>query len=178
MPFPAKKLVLITLCFLIWSCPVMAQTPTDKAQFPVEITSDRLESNPDEQFVEFIGNVKVLYDTYRINSNTLRIYYEQSKDPDNQDPLAVSGIKVISARGNVVIRSEEYDIDADRADYTMATGMAVFTGKEVKVVQDKNIITGTKITIDRNKGRVTVDGDEKTRIKAIFYTDEKLDMGL
>lgn len=143
-------------------------------QFPIEITSDKLMSNPTEQYVEFSGNVRVLYEGFKINANALRIYYEQKAD-SGDDPLAMSGIKSLLATGNVTIVSPEYDIKAERADYNLKTGMATFTGKEVKVTQDKNTITGTKITLNRNEGRINVEGDKDTRIKAIFYTDEKLD---
>lgn len=170
-----KKLSILILGLTLLAFGGNAMAQTQKPKVPVEITSDKLTSNPDEKYVEFSGNVKVLYDTYRINSVKLRIYYEQKKDADDDNPLAVEGIKSISAIGNVVITSPEYDINAERADYDLKTEIAVLTGKEVRVMQDKNLITGTKISIDRAKGHINVEGDSDKRVKAVFYTDGEAD---
>lgn len=170
-----KKLLILALSLALISFAGNALAQTPKPKVPLEITSDKLSSNPDEQYVEFSGNVKVLYDTYRINSLKLRIYYERKKDAGDDNPLAVEGITSISAIGNVVITSPEYNIKADRADYELKTEIATFTGKEVRVEQDKNLITGTKITMDRVKGRINVEGAPETRVKAIFYTDGNMD---
>lgn len=170
-----KKLLILTLGLIIMSFAGSVLAQTQKPKVPVEITSDKLTSNPDQKYVEFSGNVKVLYDTYRINSLKLRIYYEQKKDAGDDNPLAVEGIKSISAIGNVVITSPEYNINADQADYDIKTEVATFTGKEVRVEQDKNLITGTKITLDRAKGRINVEGAPETRVKAVFYTDGEMD---
>lgn len=170
-----KKLLILTLglALMAFAGNALAQTP--KAMVPLEITADKLASNPDEKYAEFSGNVKVLYDTYRINALKLRIYYESKKDDADDNPLAVEGITSISAIGNVVITSPEYNIKADRADYVLKTEIATFTGKEVRVEQDKNLIIGTKITLDRAKGRINVEGAPDTRVKAIFYTDGNMD---
>lgn len=175
MPSFTKKLLLITLGLAVISFAGSALAQTQKPKVPIEITSDRLTSNPDEKYVEFSGNVKVLYDTYRINSLKLRIYYEQKKDAGDDNPLAVEGIKSIAAIGSVVITSPEYNINADRAEYDIKTEIATFTGKEVRVEQDKNLITGTKITLDRAKGRINVESGPDQRVKAVFYTDGDVD---
>lgn len=178
MLFFAKKLFIIFfmgLTLVAFSAPIWAQTP--KANVPIEITSDKLTSNPDEKYVEFSGNVRVIYDTFNITSAKLRIYYEQKKDAGDDNPLAVEGIKSIAAIGNVVIKSPDYNVNAERAEYNVKTEVATFTGKEVRVEQDKNLITGTKITIDRAQGRINVEGnpEDKTRVKAVFYTDGDVD---
>lgn len=176
MLFFTKKLCVLVLGLTLTACAgaAMAQTAA-KAKVPIEITSDKLTSNPDNKYVEFSGNVNVLYGTYRINSTQLRIYYEQKSNAGDDNPLAVEGIKQIVAIGSVVIRSPEYNINADRAEYDIKTEIATFTGKEVRVEQDKNLITGTKIIIDRAKGRISVEGDSEKRIKAVFYTDGDMD---
>lgn len=167
----SKKLLIFTLGLIIIPFAGNALAQTQKPKVPIEITSDKLTSNPDEQYVEFSGNVKVLYDTYRINSLKLRIYYDQKKDAGDDNPLAVEGIRSIAAIGSVVITSPEYNINADRAEYDIKTEIATFTGKEVRVEQDKNLITGTKITLNRAKGHINVESGSDQRVKAVFYTN-------
>lgn len=175
MPFFAKKLLTFALAAVMLAVAGPALAQTAKAKVPIEISSDRLASNPAQKYVEFSGNVKVLYDIYRINSSQLRIYYTQKQNAADDNPLAVEGITSIAAIGNVTVVSPEYDIKSEKAEYDIATGLGTFTGKEVRVTQDKNVITGSKITINRNTGRISVDGGNQGRIKAVFYTDDNLD---
>jgi lipopolysaccharide assembly outer membrane protein LptD (OstA) len=43
------------------------------AEEPIQITADRLESNAEQKYAEFIGNVKASQGNFKINSDTLRI---------------------------------------------------------------------------------------------------------
>jgi lipopolysaccharide export system protein LptA len=45
---------------------------------PIKITADRLDSNPDEKYAEFIGNVEAVQADFVITSKSLRIYYDGS----------------------------------------------------------------------------------------------------
>ena len=72
----------------------------------IHITSDRLESQPKQNLVEFIGNVHVRQANTTISSDRLKIYYQGGMDAKGQKKGKKGGeesIKKIVAQGNVII---------------------------------------------------------------------------
>jgi lipopolysaccharide export system protein LptA len=148
-------------------------SPPDNAaeDQPILINADELVSNIDKKFAEFIGNVRATQADFVITSDKLKIYYEgnllnsEEKSDKNGDML-----KKIVAEGNVKIKSSQYTAESEKVEYDTATMTITMTGENSKVISGKNSISGSKIILYRNDGRVKVFGGKKKRVEATFYS--------
>jgi lipopolysaccharide export system protein LptA len=140
---------------------------------PIQIVADKLISYNDDKYAEFIGNVKVTQADFTITSDKLRIYYQgellQNEKKDSDEDL----LKKIIATGNVKINSEQYQAEADKAEYDTTAKTVVLSGENAKVISGKNSITGAIITLNQESGQVKVESSGTKRIKAEFCTKEK-----
>jgi lipopolysaccharide export system protein LptA len=141
---------------------------------PIQITADQLISNNEEQYADFIGNVKVVQADWVITSDKLRIYYKGNLlNPEEKSDSTEQSLRKIVATGHVAIRSEQYSADAEKAEYDTAAETIVLSGEDSKLFKGKNSITGSKITLYQKEGRVEVEGSKNKRIKAVFYSEGK-----
>jgi len=144
------------------------------ADQPILITADELISNNEEKFADFIGNVKATQADFVITSDQLRIYYQgellnTEKKSDNNDEM----LKKIVAEGNVKIVSSQYTAESDKVEYDTSSMTITMTGENSKVISGKNSISGTKIILYRNDGRIKVLGGKKKRVEATFFSGGK-----
>jgi lipopolysaccharide export system protein LptA len=137
---------------------------------PIRIVADELISYNEEKYAEFIGNVKVTQADFTITSDKLRIYYQGELLDNEKKGGDQELLKKIIATGNVKITSEQYDAEADKAEYDTAAMTVILSGENAKVVSGKNSIAGSKITMNRKSGQVKVEGRGTKRIRAEFYT--------
>ena len=139
---------------------------------PIQIVADELISYNEDKYAEFIGNVKVTQGKFTITSDKLRIYYQgelldQEKQGGDEELL-----KKIIATGNVKISSEQYNAEAEKAEYDTAAMTVILSGENTQVISGKNSITGSKITLNRKSSQVKVESSGTKRIKAEFYTKD------
>ena len=171
----------ITVYVLIWLLcgSAMAQSPaekSEKAQSPVEITADELISHGDKNYAEFIGNVAAVQGNFSINSDALRIYYHASGTNKTTNSTQPEALEKIVAIGNVVIKADSRRAETERAEYSLKEDKVVLSGEESTVTDGKNTLTGSKITWHRDTGQISVEGTEKKRVKAVFYSTQGLSL--
>ncbi len=171
--FGTMALVAATALFAhaAWAADELQTSPTENE--PIQIVADELISYNEEKYAEFIGNVKVTQGNFTITSDKLRIYY-QGELLDNEKKGGDEGLlKKIIATGNVKITSEQYNAEAEKAEYDTATTTVILSGENAKVISGRNSISGSKITLNQKSGQVRVEGSGTKRIRAEFYTKEK-----
>jgi lipopolysaccharide export system protein LptA len=139
---------------------------------PIQIVADELISYNEDKYAEFIGNVKVTQGNFTITSDKLRIYYQGELLDNEKQGGDEDLLKKIIATGNVKISSEQYNAEAEKAEYDTAAMTVILSGENTQVISGKNSITGSKITLNRNSGQVRVEGSGTKRIKAEFYTKD------
>jgi lipopolysaccharide transport protein LptA len=154
------------------------QKPANKGEpteQPINITADKLISNSEEKYAEFIGDVKANQGDAVITSDRLRIYYEGNllNTDKNEKSSDQTAIKRIEAIGNVDFVSEQYTAKTDKMEYDVTTQILVLTGDNSTITMDKNTIVGSKITYYRADGRFKVEGGPDKRINATFFTEGK-----
>ena len=140
----------------------------------IHITSDRLESQPKNNLVEFIGNVRVRQGNTTISSDRLKIYYQGGMDGKRSAKGKKGGqesIKKIVAQGNVIIKIDDRIAVADRAQYSPGTGEIILTGKSAKISEGANFVSGEKITFNRHSNRITVQRSGNKRVEAVFFSE-------
>lgn len=119
---------------------------------PVEVTADALDINQNSGSAEFQGNVIVGQGEMRLTAPRLLVIY---KDGD------VGGIERLEATGGVTLVSGPDAAEADRADYTIDSGVVIMTG-DVLLTQGNNVLTSQKMTVNLTTGTANMVGRVKT----------------
>lgn len=118
---------------------------------PVEVTADTLDVNQADGSAEFLGNVLIGQGEMRLSAKRVLVIYNQ----DN------SAIDRMEATGDVVLVSGPDAAEADRADYSIDTGIIVMTGN-VLLTQGLNALTSDKMTVNLITGTAQMVGRVKT----------------
>ena len=106
-----------------------------------------------------------------MRSDRLRIYYRRGADITKSKPSEGEAIEKKVVTGNVKIKSDNRKAETEYAEYSVNDGNLVLIGENSTVTDGKNSIEGSKITLNRINGRITVEGNEKNRVKAIFFSN-------
>ena len=151
------------------------QTPAKKGEpagVPIKVSADKLVSNAEKKYAEFIGDVKATQGNSVITSDTLRIYYEGNLlNPDkNKKSSDNDMLKKIVAIGNVNVVSDQYTAKTDKMEYDFGTQVLVLTGENSTITSGKNSIVGSKITYHQADGRFKVEGGPDKRVNAVFFS--------
>lgn len=144
----------------------------EKDSNKIHITSDRLVTDNEAMFAEFIGNVVAIRETDVITSDRLKIFYKKGVDKKEKSAAGEEMIKKIVANGNVVIKFDDKVATAQQAVYTAETGITVLTGPDSKVTSGNNFISGEKITMYRSDDHMIVEGGKEKRVEAVFYSKD------
>jgi len=138
----------------------------------IHITADKLISDNEVDYAEFIGNVRATQEDTVITADRLKIFVK--KNPDNKSPgVGTESINKIIASGNVKINFDNRVAVTPQAVYNTKTGVLVLSGDNSRIISGKDSISGEKITLYRTTGRITVESGEEKRVEAVFYSGEK-----
>jgi lipopolysaccharide export system protein LptA len=161
---------------LLWFALGLPMSPTLRAEAPaatagekILITADRLLGDSRSGQAEFSGNVEAVQGDFVINAERIKIFY---RDIDQKTGPAPDAIHKIVAAGNVSIRSGNRLAETDRAEYSVSDGTLILIGENSTVTDGKNVITGARIRLNRADSRISVEGDDRQRVRAIIYPSE------
>ena len=124
---------------------------------PVEVTADSLSVNQADGSAQFDGNVLVGQGEMRLSANKVLVIYNQE----------AGGIERLEATGDVVLVSGPDAAEADRAEYTIDSGVIVMTGN-VLLTQGQNALTSDRMTVNLTDGTANMVG----RVKTILNTGD------
>ncbi len=154
------------------------QAPVAKADTPskTRITADRMISEGQKHFVEFIGTVKVVQDNTIITSDRLKIFYRKKEQNDTTTRLAGNhAITRMIATGNVVIRLENGIAHTKTAEYDMTTQLVTLTGPDSTFTSGESSLSGSKIVFHREKGNIKAEGGNRKQVEVVFSSTESTD---
>ena len=153
--------------------PNFTDTHKNKKNEKIHITADKLISDHEAKYAEFIGNVKATQRDTVITADKLKIFFKRGMD-NKKNPLAGDeSIKKIVANGNVQIKFDNRVAVTQQAVYITETRVLVLSGADSKVISGNNSISGEKITVYRTDGRIQVESGKGERVEAVLYTGEK-----
>lgn len=153
--------------------PNFTDTHKNKKNEKIHITADKLISDHEAKYTEFIGNVRATQRDTVITADKLKIFFKRGMD-NKKNPLAGDeSINKIVANGNVQIKFDNRVAVTQQAVYITETRVLVLSGADSKVISGNNSISGEKITIYRTDGRIQVEGGKGERVEAVLYTGEK-----
>ena len=139
----------------------------------IRITSEKLISNSQDKWAEFIGNVKAVQGNNIITADSLKIFYKGGKNAGTNAPPGGESIKEIVATGNVKIHFDNRVAVTQRAVYTTEDRILVLSGKSSKISSGKDSISGEKITLYRAEDRIVVEGGSEKQVEAVLFSGEK-----
>lgn len=118
---------------------------------PVEVTAENLDVNQADGSAEFTGNVVVAQGEMRLSAQRVFVVYKQE----------TRGIDRMEATGDVVLVSGPDAAEADRAEYTIDSGVIVMTGN-VLLTQGASALTSNQMTVNLITGTARMSGRVKT----------------
>lgn len=124
---------------------------------PVEVTADALSINQKDGTALYTGDVLIAQGDMRLAApRVLVIYSETAKK-----------IQRLEATGGVTMVSGDEAAEAQRADYTLDTGIIIMTGN-VLLTQGASALTSEKMTVDLETGTAQMAG----RVRTVLNQDE------
>jgi lipopolysaccharide transport protein LptA len=117
------------------------------------INSDVLHSDQSTHVSVFTGKVVVVGQNFHMTCQEMTVYFTN----DNK-------VQELIATGDVVITQPDRVTHCGRADYHDDTDTFVLTDQP-RILQGQNEESGTRITINRQTQKMTVDGHSKTIIR-------------
>lgn len=158
--------------------PAAAQNGPPRLNFnsgaPIEILADSLEVQDSSSSAVFVGNVKVTQDRMILRADRLEVIYAGGSVADAAGG-GPSGIKRITAKGNVFVTSGEDSAQGDAAVYDPAKGTVTMTGK-VLLTRGENVLRGSELVVNLNTGRSVMTGggsDADGRVKGLIVPEKK-----
>lgn len=129
---------------------------------PIDVDAVRLDVDDRAKQAVFRGDVRVVQGDFVVRTSEMRTFYtgsaglaEQAPAPGEQKTAAQ--INRIEARGKVIVTSKNgQTATGDWANYDVK-GNQVVLGGDVVLTQGKNVVRGTKLTIDMVTGQSIID---------------------
>jgi lipopolysaccharide transport protein LptA len=140
----------------------------NKENSQIQITADKLVAELDASEIEFVGNVKATRADAIITSDRLKIIYDPEMIKNKNGASKKESIEKIIANGNVKIVTDNIVAETDKAEYSIKSEVLVLQGEQSSVTRGGYSITGTKFTLRRTEGKITVESSEEHRVKAIL----------
>jgi lipopolysaccharide export system protein LptA len=149
---------------------------------PVDITADQLTGHNKDCEAIYTGNAEALQGTSRLRANEMDFY---NKKLPNTHPGATADanptcgeLDRMVADGNVFYVTPERVVKGDHAIYTADNTTIVMTGAEVIATQGKNVVSGTRLTINTTTGLATMVNEktgrgDKARVHSVLYPQEQ-----
>ncbi|AEI14641.1 OstA family protein [Flexistipes sinusarabici DSM 4947] len=131
------------------------------AQNKVKIESDSLKYFGNRNVSYFSGNVFVKSDNLTMHSDNMSVYFNDNREPEK-----------IVAQGNVSITKQELYALSNKAEMLMNENVIKLSG-DVRVWQGENYLEGQQVIIYNDENRIEVKKSDKSRVKIIFYPDQK-----
>jgi lipopolysaccharide export system protein LptA len=168
-------LALIFFCMHALAAACAAADTADKQDEnkKIRITADKLIAAVDAGEIEFIGNVQATQAKTTITADRLKIIYTPDSNKSQSRAPRPESIEKIIAQGHVKIFHEDIIAETDMAEYTVKSAVLTLSGERSNVTQKGQSISGTKFTLYRSDGKITVESNEKNRVKAVFDTTQK-----
>jgi lipopolysaccharide export system protein LptA len=165
-------IALVSMAFQVAAEEQPAGSPQTENENRIYVTADALITNTNEKNAEFIGNVRATQGTTVITSDRLKVFYREQSDNQQQPIAEADVISRIIAEGNVKIVFDNQVATTEHAEYLADQGIVILSGNDTKIVSGSNSISGTKITLFRNDGRIQVESSQEKRVEAFFYSQD------
>ena len=132
---------------------------------PISYSADNLEYTDGQRQLVLTGNVDVIQNDSRLQSDKLTLFFKAANNGANA--LGTGDIDRMIAEGQVYYVRPEQKARGDRAVYEVATDSVTFTGNVV-VASDENVIRGETLVLEISGGRTTLRPSGGGRVQGVF----------
>jgi lipopolysaccharide export system protein LptA len=191
----ASTLLLLTALLCLAAAAVQAAPPAKETppqakpagEFPLHITSSKLEADQNAGTVTFTGQVKATYGESILYSDQLRVFFQKKpetakakapapeaagpKDAAGQSPLGELGgdkIDRIVATGQVKFVQEDRVATGQEATYYKDRDEVVLVGNP-QLWQNENNLKGERIIFNLKDNKMRVESSPQKRVEAHLY---------
>jgi lipopolysaccharide export system protein LptA len=166
---------LLAVCAL--AAPAAAQIARGDTDAPIDLTADELEVVNAQCLAIWRGSAEALQADSRLRADVLRIYNAKGPAKAGGSGPSCGQVDRIEAQGGVYYVTPNQRVRGDHAIYTKVDDNLVVTG-DVVVIQGKNVLRGTRMTMNTRTGQAQmetgVSGRNKPgRVRGVFYPNEK-----
>lgn len=165
--------VLIAGPFLVSADDRQPNAGAGKKQEKIYITSDMLLVDSDAKYAKFTGSVRLTQGDTVITADLLKVFFNDDLNVAENASTNKDSIKKIVATGNVRINIDDGVAVAEQAEFISETSTVILSGENSKMIRGNNSISGSKITLYRTDGRISVESGDKKRVEAIFFSEGK-----
>ncbi|MCR8548738.1 lipopolysaccharide transport periplasmic protein LptA [Salipiger sp. P9] len=155
-----SRILIVAATLLALSGPALAQGTKvafggmkQDTSAPVEVSADSLQVNQSDGTALYTGNVVIGQGEMRLAAPRVLIIYTEGQ----------GRIDRMEATGGVTLVSGEEAAEADRADYSIDTGVVVMTGN-VLLTQGSNALTSERMIVNLEDGTAQMTGRVRTVI--------------
>jgi lipopolysaccharide transport protein LptA len=169
------------------STPAGGTTPVTPAfgrdsRQPVDVTSEQLYVNDAAKTTLFMGGVVAVQGDATLKTPELHVAYEgkaasELANADAQQTQEASRLsRLVAKNGAVVTMGTDRRVASEEAEFDAKADTALFTGNVV-VNQQKNVLQGKRLFVDRKTGKSRLEtpaegGQPAGRISATFYQND------
>jgi lipopolysaccharide transport protein LptA len=130
---------------------------------PIDVDASRLDVDDVKKQAVYRGDVRAVQGDFVVRTSEMRAFYtgaaglaEQLNPTEKKAPAQVTRIE---ARGKVIVNSKNgQNATGDWADYDVKANQVVLGG-DVILTQEKNVVRGTRLTIDMITGQSVIHND-------------------
>lgn len=133
---------------------------------PISYSADNLEYMDGNRQLVLTGNVDVVQDDSRLQSDKLTLFFKGGATGAS-NALGTGDIDKIIAEGQVFYVRPDQKARGDRAVYETASDSVTFTGNVV-VATDENVIRGETLVLEISGGRTTIRPGSGNRVQGVF----------
>ena len=139
-----------------------------KQEKKLHVTSDSMLVEKESSIITFSGNVVATQADAIIKADSISVLLFTDKEKKATPANIRQEIKSLTASGNVQLSSGNRTASADQALYTSTDQKIILTGESPRVTTGESYITGKKIILFQNSGKVIVEGEKDKRVEALF----------
>jgi lipopolysaccharide export system protein LptA len=133
---------------------------------PISYSADNLEYMDGNRQLVLTGNVDVVQDDSRLQSDKLTLFFKGGGGASG-GALGTGDIDKIIAEGQVFYVRPDQKARGDRAVYETSSDSVTFTGNVV-VASEENVIRGDTLVLEISGGRTSIRGGSGGRPQGVF----------
>ncbi|MBO9628353.1 LptA/OstA family protein [Shinella sp. M31] len=160
-PLRAASLFALAAGLALASAPAGAQQTTSRMKGmqlsndqPIQIQSDKLEIQDQQNKAEFTGNVKVVQGTTTLQAGKMVVFY---KSGGGSVASGDADIEKIDVSGKVYLKSGTQEATADTGTFNLVNETLLLKGDKVVLSEGKNVFVGCQLAVTMRTGEAKLD---------------------
>lgn len=163
-----KKYFILALSMSVCVCEEPAKEPVKDPANDIQIKADNMKYDTSHKHADASGNARL---SYMVKNSPVTL-----KSDDLHAEFDDKGnLTAATAEGNVEIEYDNTKLYATKCVHNFETNVAVCTGDDVHLIQEKNEVHGREATLDIGTHVFTMQASQEDQVTCVVYPKEKED---